>query len=90
MRAENSIDATRGEPLGVRAQKRRAELTKALEELPVNELRSRNDIELALAAFDELLTGDLDRLSDATGTSLSNLLERTKHLAETARRPRRH
>jgi hypothetical protein len=87
-RVENSTDATRGEPLALRAQKRRAELAKALERLPVDELRARNDIEIALASIDELLTGDLDRLSDTTAADLSRLLERTKHLAETTPRTR--
>ena len=86
---ENSTDATRGEPLAVRAQKRRAELATALEKLPVGELRARNDIELALSSIDELLTGDLVRLSDVTAADLNRLLERTKHLAETTPRPRK-
>jgi hypothetical protein len=81
--AENSTDATQGEPLAVRAQKRRAELERALAKLPTGELRARNDIELAMNSFDELLTGDLERLSDTTGAAINRLLENTKHLAET-------
>jgi len=83
VRIENSTDATRGEPLGARALKRRAELAAALESLSLDELRARQDIELALASVDPLLTGDLDRLSDATASELSRWLEHTKHLAET-------
>lgn len=88
---ENTTDATRGEPLAVRAQKRRAELEAALEKVPVDELRARSDIELALTSVDALLTGDVERLSDTTASELNHWLERTKHLAEatpsTRRRP---
>jgi hypothetical protein len=79
---ENSTDATRGEPLAVRAQKRKAELEAALEQLPAGELRVRNDITLALGTVETLLTGDLERLSDATASALNRWLENSKHLAE--------
>ena len=59
---ENSTDATRGEPLAMRAQKRRLELAKALEGLPADELRARQEIELTMASIDSLLTGDLEHL----------------------------
>ena len=90
---ENSTDVTRGEPLALRAQKRKAELEVALQKLPEDELRARNDIALALTSVDALLTGDLENLSDATASELSRWLEHTKHLAEAtppARRPPRH
>jgi hypothetical protein len=90
---ENTTDATRGEPLALRAQKRKAELEAALQKLPADELRARGDIELALTSVDAMLTGDPDKLSDATASGLSSWLERTKHLAEVtpaARRPTRH
>ena len=90
---ENSTDATRGEPLTLRAQKRKAELEAAMQKLPDDELRARNDIELELTSVDALLTGDLEKLSDATASELSRWLENAKHLAETtppARRPVRH
>ena len=45
---ENSTDATRGEPLGVRAEKRKAELEAALEKIPAEDTRARNDIEVVL------------------------------------------
>jgi hypothetical protein len=79
---ENTTDATRGEALPVRAQKRKAELVAALQKLPADELRARSDIELALSTVDGLLTGDVEKLSDATASQLNRWLEHTKHLAE--------
>jgi hypothetical protein len=79
---ENTTEATRGEPLAIRAQKRRAELAKALDKLDVEELRARNDIELAMSSIDGLLTGNPEHLSDTTAAELSRLLEGSKHLAE--------
>ena len=89
MHFENSTDATRGEPLAVRAQKRREELAKALEMLPLEEARARNDIEIALGAVDELLTGDTAHLSSTTAYDLNRWLENTKHIAEVPRNPPR-
>ncbi len=80
---ENTTDATRGEPLGLRAQKRRAELEIALAALPADDLRARSDIELAMSSVDAMLTGDVEHLSDATASELSRWLEHTKHIAET-------
>jgi hypothetical protein len=80
---ENSTDVTRGEPLPLRAQKRKAELETALYELPADARRARNDIELALTSVDALLTGDLEKLSAVTAAGLSRWLEQSKHLAET-------
>jgi len=88
-RAENTTDATRGEPLAVRAQKRRDELVAALQQLPADKLRARGDIELALTTVDGLLTGDVEKLSDATASGLNTWLEHTKHLAEVAPPARR-
>jgi len=85
---ENTTDATRGEPLAVRAKARKAELQKALDRLPVSELRARNDIELALGSVDELLTGDSAHPSDATAAALNRWLEGSKHLAESTPKPR--
>jgi hypothetical protein len=79
---ENSTDATRGEPLAMRAQKRKLELERALAKLPADDLRARNDIAAAVASIDGLLTGDAEHLSDATAADLSRLLENIKHLAE--------
>ena len=85
---ENSTDATRGEPLAMRAQKRKRELELALDKLPAEDLRARNDISIAVASIDGLLTGDVDHLSDATAADLSRLLENSKHLAEVNPAPR--
>ncbi len=80
---ENSTDATRGEPLGIRAQKRRTELEAALASLPADRLREQSDIQLALSSVDELMTGDLENPSEVVATGLNRWLEGTKHLAET-------
>jgi hypothetical protein len=80
---ENSTDATRGEPLAMRAQKRRIELAAALDKIPDEDTRARNDLEIAMSSIDGLLTGDVEHLSDATASELSRLLENSKHLAET-------
>ncbi len=80
---ENSVDATRGEPLAVRAQQRKAELETALSRLQPADQRQRDDIELALAAVAGLLTGDVTRLAASTAVDHNRWLERTKHLAET-------
>jgi hypothetical protein len=80
---ENSTDATRGEPLGLRAQKRRGELEAALAKLPA-ESAARSDIELVVTSISSLLTGDLDHLADTTASTLSHVLENSKHLVESA------
>jgi hypothetical protein len=82
-RVENSTDATRGEPLAMRANKRKVELEAALAKLPAGD-RARGDIENAVASIDALLTGDVDNLAEATAAELSRLLEGSKHLAEIA------
>lgn len=79
---ENSTDATRGEPLAMRARKRKFELERALEKRPAQDVRARADINLAVGSIDALLTGDVDHLSDATASELNRLLESSKHLAE--------
>lgn len=81
---ENTTDATRGEPLAMRAQKRKVELERALEALPAEDVRARNDIDVALATINALLTGNVDRLSDSTAAELSRILENSKHLAVVA------
>ena len=79
---QNSTDDTRGEPLAQRARKRKAELEKALEALPTDQVRARGDIELAIGSIDSLLTGDTEHLSAATAADLNRVLELNKHLAE--------
>jgi hypothetical protein len=83
-RVENSTDATRGEPLATRAQKRKLELQAALDQLGADHSRERQDIVLAVSSIDSLLSGDTDHLSHATSVALSRLLEGAKHLAESA------
>ena len=87
---ENSTDATRGEPLAMRAHKRKLELERALEKHPAEDVRARNDINVAVASIDALLTGDVDHLSDTTAAELSRLLESSKHLAEVNPASRSH
>jgi hypothetical protein len=84
MHLENSTDATRGEPLAVRAEKRKIELQAILDKLPEDLLRERADLQLALSSVDELMTGDLEHLPDVVASELNTWLERTKHLAESA------
>ena len=78
----NTTDATRGEPLAIRAQKRKVELEQALEKIPADDIRTRNDFDVALATINALLTGNLDRLSNSTAAELSRILESSKHLGE--------
>jgi hypothetical protein len=84
-RIANSTDATRGQPLPQRVKARLGELERALDALPPDELRERDDLELAIATADGLMTGDLDNLSDVVANDLNRWLERNKHLAEAAR-----
>jgi hypothetical protein len=79
---ENSTDATRGEPLAVRALKRKQELEAALKDLPATEARARGDIELAITSIQSCLTGDQEHLTSTTAATLNRVLEGTKHLAE--------
>jgi hypothetical protein len=86
MPTENTTDATRGEPIVIRAMKRTAELQAALAMLPAEDTRARSDIEQVLGSFEALLTGDLTAISNVTASDLSRLLERNKHLAEPSAR----
>lgn len=79
---ENSTDATRGEPIATRAQKRQAELQALAAKLPEND-PARRPLDHAIAAFDTLLTGDITKLAHTTSADLSRLLEQSKHLGET-------
>jgi hypothetical protein len=75
----NSVDATRGQPLVVRARTRKAELEQALKKLPADATRERAEIEVVLKSFDSLLTGEV---SGPTAQTLSRVLENSKHLAQ--------
>ena len=86
---ENSVDATRGQPLGMRVLARKDELEDALAELGPYDVIERQAIEAALATVYLLITGDLAHPSEVVGRKLSGWLERTKHLgAEITRRNR--
>lgn len=87
-KVENSTDATQGEPLAVRANKRKAELVALLEKTPPSEAALRSDIERALSAIATLMTGDVEHLSDATGREINNWLEGSKYLALGQHKPR--
>ena len=78
---ENSTDITRGQPLALRAMKRKAELEAALDDLPADQLTARSDIELVINSLSQLLTGDVDHLPDAVAADLNRVLENNKHLA---------
>jgi len=84
---ENSTDATRGEPIAIRARTRKAELENVLERLPNDDAGGRLDLELALAEVNEWLAGDVEHLSHVTAADLNRWLERTKHLAEVTPKP---
>lgn len=87
---ENSTDATMGEPIVMRVKTRMAELEKALAALPKDELSARADIEEALAAAGGQLTGDLAHPPATVAAALSRWLEGSKHLAESAVKPKAH
>jgi hypothetical protein len=78
---ENTTDATRGQPLALRAQKRSAELEALVLDLPAGDML-RSEIDLALSAVSQLLTGNLDDLAATTAVELNRWLENTKHLGE--------
>src|SRR4051812_31708102 len=58
-RLENSVDATRGQPLAMRILARKNELEDALAELGPHDTVERQGIETALATVYLLMTGDL-------------------------------
>jgi hypothetical protein len=79
---ENTVDATRGQPLAARVFARKDELEEALAELsPYNSLE-RQAIETALATVYLLMTGDLAHPSDVVARDLNRWLERNKHLGQ--------
>jgi hypothetical protein len=79
---ENSVDATRGQPLAMRVLARKDELEDALAELGPHETVERQAIETALATVYLLMTGDLAHPSDVIAQSLNHWLERNKHLGQ--------
>ena len=81
-RLENSVDATRGQPLAMRVLARKDELEDALAELGPHDVIERQAIETALTTVYLLMTGDLAHPSDVVARMLSGWLERHKHLAQ--------
>ena len=79
---ENSVDATRGQPLAMRVLARKDELEDALAELGTHETIERQAIETALATVYLLMTGDLAHPSDVVAQNLNRWLERNKHLGQ--------
>ena len=79
---ENTVDATRGQPLASRVIARKNELEDALAELGRHDNYERQSIETALATVYLLMTGDLAHLSDVVASDLNRWLERNKHLAQ--------
>lgn len=79
---ENSVDATRGQPLADRILARKNELEDALAELGPRDAAERHAIETALATVYLLMTGDLAHPSDVVACDLNRWLERNKHLGQ--------
>jgi hypothetical protein len=79
---ENSVDATRGQPLAMRVLARKDELEDALAELGPHDVIERQAIETALTTVYLLMTGDLAHPSDVVARNLSGWLERNKHLGQ--------
>jgi len=79
---ENSVDATRGQPLAARVLARKNELEDALAELGRHDGQERQAIETALATVYLLMTGDLAHPSEVVARDLNRWLERNKHLAQ--------
>jgi hypothetical protein len=82
VRLENSVDATRGQPLAMRVLARKDELEDALAELGPYDVVERQAIETALATVYSLMTGNLSHPSDVVARHLNRWLERNKHLGQ--------
>jgi hypothetical protein len=85
----NSTDVTRGQPLAARVLARKDELEDALADLGRHDAVLRQAIETALATIYMLITGDLAHPSAVVAHAMDRWLERNKHLAQDATRPRR-
>jgi hypothetical protein len=79
-RFDNTVDATRGQPLAIRILARKDELEDALAELALHDTLERQAIETALAAVYMAMTGNLAHPSTALAFELNRWLERTKYL----------
>src|SRR5512146_1009931 len=76
---ENTVDATRGQPLAARILARKDELEDALAELGPYDTVERQAIESALSAVYMLMTGNLAHPSTAVAYELNRWLARTKY-----------
>jgi hypothetical protein len=81
-RLENTVDATRGQPLADRILARKNELEDALAEVGPRDTIERQAIETALATVYLLMTGDLAHPSEVVARDLNLWLERNKHLGQ--------
>jgi hypothetical protein len=79
-RLENTVDATRGQPLADRVLARKNELEDALADMGPHDLVQREAIEEALHALYFLMPGDIAHPSPIVGRALSEWLERNKHV----------
>ena len=79
---ENSVDATRGQPLAMRVLARKDELEDALAELGPRDVIDRQAIETALATVYLLMTGDIAHPPGVVARELNHWLERHKHLGQ--------
>jgi hypothetical protein len=86
-RPVNSVDATTGQPIVTRVLARKRELEAALAALPAGDVRKRSDIDVALSAINQLLTGDLTNVPPTVSAEMNRWLENNKHLAEQAAAP---
>ena len=84
-RLENTVDATRGQPLAARVLARKD----ALVDLRRGDALERQAIETALATVYALMTGDIAHPSDVVARDLNCWLERNKHLAQDITRRQR-
>lgn len=81
-RLENTVDATRGQPLAARVLARKDELEDALAELGPHDTLELHAIETALATVYQLMTGDLAHPSEVVARGLNRWLESNKHLGQ--------
>jgi hypothetical protein len=77
----NSTDATRGQPLRARIERRRQELEEGVARREPGD-STRRELEEALTRLASLLPVDLSQIPHVTGKLLNDWLEGAKHLDE--------
>lgn len=75
-----AYDATTGQPILARVLARRSELEALLAALPEADVSGQRDIYRALAAINDLLTGDLANIPALVVAAMNQWLERNRHL----------